>query len=48
MVATFCLETKGTQEYFFNREDFMERFLGAYGQAAADEVAQHINPRIGL
>jgi adenosine kinase len=48
MVATFCLETKGTQEYFYDREQFMERFLQAYGQEAADEVAAHINPRMGL
>ena len=48
MVATFCLETKGTQEYFYDREQFMERFLVAYGQEAADEVARHINPRMGL
>ena len=48
MVATFCLETKGTQEYLFDREQFMERFALAYGDAAADEVAHHINPRMGL
>lgn len=48
MVATFCLETKGTQEYLFNREQFMERFREAYGDAPAGEVAAHINPRMGL
>jgi adenosine kinase len=48
MVATFCLETKGTQEYLFDREEFMERFRGAYGDGAADDVASHINPRMGL
>jgi adenosine kinase len=48
MVATFCLETKGTQEYLFDRAAFMERFLEAYGAEAADEVAHHINPRMGL
>ena len=48
MVATFCLETKGTQEYLFDREQFMERFREAYGDEAADEVVAHINPRMGL
>jgi len=48
MVATFCLETKGTQEYLFDREQFMERFREAYGDLPADEVAAHINPRMGL
>jgi adenosine kinase len=48
MVATFCLETKGTQEYLFDREQFMERFREAYGDAPAGEVAAHINPRMGL
>ena len=48
LVATFCLETKGTQEYLFDREQFMERFEGAYGADAAREVAQHIDPRMGL
>ncbi len=48
MIATFCLETKGTQEYLFNREEFMARFEEAYGGQAANEVSQHINPRMGL
>jgi adenosine kinase len=48
MVATFCLETKGTQEYLFDRVQFMERFTDAYGAIAAEEVAHHINPRMGL
>ncbi len=48
MIATFCLETKGTQEYLFDREQFMRRFEEAYGEVAANEVAHHINPRMGL
>ena len=48
LVATFCLETKGTQEYLFDREQFMERFEAAYGAAAAQDVAHHIDPRMGL
>ena len=48
MVATFCLETKGTQEYLFDRDQFMERFALAYGLDAANEVEHHINPQMGL
>ena len=48
MVATFCLETKGTQEYLFDRNQFMSRFETAYGAIAAQEVSEHINPRMGL
>ena len=48
MIATFCLETKGTQEYRFACNDFINRFLQAYGEVAAQEVAQHIDPRMGL
>ena len=48
MIATFCLETKGTQEYLFDRDQFMERFELAYGAEAAADVAAHINPRMGL
>jgi len=48
MVATFCLETKGTQEYLFDRDQFMSRFEIAYGTDAAREVSEHINPRMGL
>ena len=47
MVATFCLETKGTQEYFYDREVFMKRFEEAYGSTAAQEVAAHIKPQMG-
>ena len=48
LLATFCLETKGTQEYLFDREQFMERFEAAYGALAAQDVAHHIDPRMGL
>ena len=48
MIATFCLETKGTQEYLFDRDQFMARFESAYGDVAASEVAAHINPKMGL
>jgi adenosine kinase len=38
MVATYCLETQGGQEYRFSREQFMERFAESYGAASAQVV----------
>ena len=42
MVATYVIETMGTQEYRFTNEEFVARFANAYGKAAADEVAAHL------
>jgi adenosine kinase len=42
MVATYVIETKGTQEYRFTKESFLERFAGAYGQKAASELEPKI------
>jgi adenosine kinase len=42
MVATYVIETMGTQEYRFTKSEFVARFSDAYGQAAADEVAAHL------
>jgi len=44
MLATFCLETKGTQEYRFDRIEFLERFEGAYGKSALRDVKDLIVP----
>jgi adenosine kinase len=38
MLATFVIETKGTQEYRFTKSEFAERFAQAYGKEAAEEV----------
>jgi adenosine kinase len=46
MLATYCLETKGTQEYRFDKADFLARFTGAYGDLAAGEIADFINPNL--
>ena len=46
MLATFCIETKGTQEYRFDKSQFMERFIECYGSAAGAEVAAVLNPRL--
>jgi len=45
MLATFCLETKGTQEYHFDRCEFIDRFRTSYGDEAADEIDRFIDPR---
>ena len=39
MLATFVIETKGTQEYRFTKAEFTERFSSAYGMQAAEEIA---------
>jgi adenosine kinase len=46
MLATFCIEIKGTQEYRFTKAEFIERFASAYGQGAADEVSANLEPRL--
>ena len=46
MLATFCIETKGTQEYRFTKEDFLSRFSGAYGEAATAELEPVLKPRL--
>jgi adenosine kinase len=46
MLATFCIETKGTQEYRFTKAEFIERFAGAYGDGAAAEVNEKLAPRL--
>ena len=39
MIATYVIETTGTQEYRFNKEEFVTRFREAYGDDAASELA---------
>ena len=46
MLATFCIETKGTQEYRFTKEDFLSRFSLAYGDAATAELEPVLKPRL--
>jgi adenosine kinase len=43
MIATYVIETKGTQEYRFTAAQFVERFKGAYGDSAAAEISAHLN-----
>ena len=42
LIATYVIETLGTQEYRFTSPQFISRFEEAYGKAAADEVAAHL------
>jgi adenosine kinase len=42
MLATYVIETKGTQEYRFTRDEFISRFQLAYGKTAANDVSQHL------
>jgi adenosine kinase len=42
LIATYVIETLGTQEYRFTNPEFIARFAEAYGQAAADEIAPHL------
>lgn len=42
LIATYVIETMGTQEYQFTGDEFVARFAEAYGQSAASEIAIHI------
>jgi adenosine kinase len=42
MIATYVIETKGTQEYRFTKKTFLDRFQEAYGEAAKEEIAIHL------
>jgi adenosine kinase len=42
MLATYVIETIGTQEYELGRGGFLERFQAAYGPAASAEIAPNL------
>jgi adenosine kinase len=42
MLATYVIETKGTQEYRFTREEFLDRMAIAYGHDSSIDVAEHL------
>jgi adenosine kinase len=48
LLATYCIETMGTQEYRFTTEEFLGRFANAYGENATNEIKDLVNSRIGL
>jgi adenosine kinase len=43
LIATYVIETMGTQEYRFTSAEFLARFQDAYGAEAAAEIAPHLN-----
>jgi adenosine kinase len=43
MIATYVIETTGTQEYRFTSAEFLARFKDAYGDQAASEIAIHLS-----
>ena len=42
LIATYVIETTGTQEYRFTGLEFIARFAKSYGDDAASEIAIHI------
>jgi adenosine kinase len=43
MLATYVIETVGTQEYVLYRSEFLQRFEASYGAEAAALVAPHLS-----
>ena len=43
LIATYVIETMGTQEYRFTSAEFLASFHDAYGAQAAAEIAPHLN-----
>ncbi|MGE5765133.1 MAG: carbohydrate kinase family protein [Mycobacterium leprae] len=43
LLATYVIETVGTQEYTFGADEFVRRFAQAYGEAAAADVQPHVH-----
>ena len=43
LIATYVIETMGTQEYRFTSAEFFARFQASYGAGAAAEIAPHLN-----
>jgi adenosine kinase len=43
MLATYVIETVGTQEYHLDQQRFLERLAEAYGPESAAEIAPHIS-----
>jgi adenosine kinase len=43
MLATFVIETVGTQEYDLGHGQFLDRFTEAYGSAAAADIVRHLH-----
>ena len=42
LLATYVIETVGTQEFGLDSEDFLKRLAAAYGPGVVDEIESHI------
>ena len=42
MLATYVIETVGTQEYVLGKERFLEGLTEAYGPESAAEIGPHV------
>ncbi|MBO0843667.1 MAG: carbohydrate kinase family protein [Nocardioides sp.] len=42
VIAAYCVESVGPQEYSFEPDEFVARVRESYGDAAADEIAPHL------
>lgn len=43
MLATYVIETVGTQEYDLGRQRFLDRIAEAYGDEAAADISEHLS-----
>jgi adenosine kinase len=43
MLATYVIETIGTQEYELAQQEFLNRFADVYGDDAASDIAAHVS-----
>lgn len=43
LLATYVIETVGTQEFILDRHEFVSRFIAAYGVEAGEEIRSHID-----
>jgi len=42
LLATYVIETVGTQEFGLERSDFLDRLTEAYGSGVVDEIQEHV------
>ncbi len=42
LLATYVIETVGTQEYDLGRQRFLDRLVSAYGDGAAEDISPHL------
>jgi adenosine kinase len=42
LIATYVIETVGTQEYEFGKDAFLKRIAGTYGDDASADIEPHL------